>query len=159
MPAQLCIHELHPEYCGYCNPKLATPDTKRGRPSLRHTWADAIFDQIPADGETPISADDLVEATGLTKGQVAAGVAYLRDQHPEFPLLSSRDGYQFSIDPEAVIAFQRWRARAALTTMRRLWTGAVKPYLNKTARKPERLLITKQFERLLEDLADVGSET
>lgn len=157
MPAQLCIHELNPHFCGYCNPDLDPPSTKRGRPSLRHTWADAVFDKIPADGEPPVSADYLAAKTGLTLGQVGAAIAYLRDQHPEFPLISSADGYQFTVDPEAVIAFQRWRARSALTTMRRLWIGAIQPYLQKTAKKPERLLITKQFERLLEDLADIPS--
>lgn len=158
MPAQLCIHELNPQFCGYCNPNLDPPSTKRGRPALRHEWADAVFDEIPADGESPITAADLAKATGLTITQVAAGVAYLRDQHPEFPLLSSKEGYQFSLDPEAVVTFQRWRARAALTTMRRLWVGAVRPYLEKAARKPERTLVTKQFERLLEDLADVARD-
>lgn len=158
MPAQLCIHELNPQFCGYCNPDLEPPSTKRGRASLRHTWADAVFDVIPADGERPISVETLAVKTGLTKRQVQSGVAYLRDQHPEFPLISSGDGYQFTVDSEAIVAFQRWRARSALTTMRRLWTGAVQPYLEKKATKRERAAATKQFERLLEDLADVGRE-
>jgi len=129
-----------------------------GRPAERPTWAAAIFEHIPevgVDGDIWRGKAELAALTGLTAAQVAAAVAYLRDTYPDLPLVSGRDGYRWSTDADDVVAFRQWRARTAHTTMRRLWTGVMKPYLDELGDAKVTNPITKQFERLLEDMGEL----
>lgn len=128
----------------------------KGRPPLRPRWAELVFDKIPHDRW--ITGNDLMALTGLTYMQVVYGVAYLRDNFPDFPLVSSKQGYRFSVDAREVRAFAAWRAKTALTIMRHAYRGVVAPYLQ-TVGAREKINVTKQFERALEDLGDLVSAT
>lgn len=152
---QRCIHELQSAACSICNGADAKEQAKRGRPSQRKGWADAVFQHIPVNEEGWISNPDLAEISGLTGGQVAAAVAYLRDNHPDLPLVSGPQGYTFTVDEADVNRFRLARARSANTTVRRLWYGVLKPYLEKKADAGETRLMTKQYERLLEDIEEL----
>jgi hypothetical protein len=124
-----------------------------GRPLLRPRWALAIFDNIPKGVDAqPISGADLADRTGLSYVQVLAGAAYLRDNYPELPLVSSKAGYLFSAEPQRVHAFWHWRMSCALTIVRRLMTGVIIPFLNTLGDTPTTRLVRKQFERAVEDL-------
>lgn len=123
----------------------------------RSEWADVVFDLIP-DGpnDAPISRKDLATRTELTLDQVRYGIDYLRDNVPDLPLLSSPEGYIFSIEPDRNAAFKAMRAKLALTVMRRTWLGALRPYLTQAGLdNPAAKLAAKQFERAIEDLADI----
>lgn len=92
---------------------------------------------------------------GLTQHQVTTAIAYLRDHYPDFPLLSSPLGYRFSVNEAEINRFRCARARVANTIIRRLWTGTMKPFLECGGELAETRLITKQFERLLEDIEEL----
>lgn len=145
-----CIHDLLRTECGICNGALARQNARP--PSSSERCADAIFDLIPIEGY--ISNPHLAELTGLTGPQVAAGVAYLRDNYPEMPLVSGREGYSFTLKEADVNRFRLARQRAALTIYRRLWRGVIRPLV--ATMEPEKArYTTRAFERLLEDLEDM----
>lgn len=152
MSEVVCIHELDPAHCTICNGRDIRQ--RRKRAPMAERYADAIFDHIPAEDGGWIAQGDLAELVELSGAQVAAGVAYLRDNYPELPLVSSTQGYCFTCDEATVNRYRQARMRSALTAVRRLWRGTIKPYVDKTRRvsKREREIITKQFERLIEDL-------
>ena len=131
------------------------PKRRRGRPMLRDKWAEQVFMHIPVGDDQGLTAAELAEVTGLSPQQVSAAVAYLRDHYPELPLVSGKTGYRFSLDAADVEAFRRWRVRSAQTTIRRAWTGVVKPYLDRAGSALETRIIARQFERLLEDLEEL----
>jgi hypothetical protein len=155
---QLCIHELTADFCTICNGH----DAVRKRAPRAESYADAIFDHIPVEAEGWISKDDLAQEAGLTGAQVAAAVAYLRDNYPQLPLVSSTDGYCFTLNEADVNRFRMARTRSALTTYRRLWRGVVKPFLDKSVEshrmtRREAEFLTKQYDRLLDDLDGMAS--
>ena len=130
------------------------PRSKRSR---RAEWAARVFDHIPAgDAAVPISGSDLCALAGLTLNQVQNGVEELRDQHPDLPLVSSTKGYIFTTEMAAVAAYRGARAKSAHTTIRRLWDGTIKPYISQPGfNRNEARQTTKEFERVIEDLADI----
>lgn len=125
------------------------------RPSRRSAWADQVFDHIPGIGSEPLSGDALAKASNLTTAQVQSAVAYIRDNYPEFPLISSPDGYYFSMDLDAMNKFRRARMKSALTTIRRTWSGAVKPYLDRINNPIISNTLHKQYKRLMEDMGEL----
>lgn len=160
MSEQLCIHELLAIECGICNGAMARQSLKRA-PSAQG-YADVIFDLIPVDDEGPISKCDLAEKAGLTEAQVGAGVAYLRDNYPELPLVSDVRGYAFTLNEADINRFRLARQRSALTIYRRLWRGVVKPWIQKSAEQGsisarEAGSVTMQFEHLLDSLEFMAS--
>lgn len=131
---------------------------KRGRPPLKPGWADAIFNHIPHDGWLHVW--ELQARTNLTYGQVEAAIAYLRENFPDFPLVSSpQQGVRFSVDPRDVRAFAKWRVSTAVTILSRCFTGSVAPYLSQLGDHRQEVSVRRQFERTLEDLGDLVSAT
>ena len=125
----------------------------RGRPPLRPGWAERIRPLIPSETEDrDISVSGLMDATGLGYMQVQAGVGWLRDNQPDLPLVSSRAGYRFTTDPRRVRSFRRWRAATAYTILRRLYRGAIAPYLHTLPDRGLAQLVERQFERVLQDI-------
>jgi hypothetical protein len=156
--AELCIHDLIPSGCAVCNGADVTQRAKRPPAAERHS--EAIFDLIPVvadDTDRPISNQKLAAESGLTPAQVAAAVAYMRDNYPELPLVSSSDGYCFTLRSGDINRFRLARMRAALTIIRRLWRGVIKPYVDRRV-KNEKMgadqagFLTMQFEHLLDYL-------
>jgi len=132
----------------------------RGRPAQRPGWAARIVMLIPTQADDRwISASELMDAAGLTYMQVIAAIAWLRDNHPEYPLISSRSGYRFSVDAQLVREFTKWRLRTSLSVMRRCYTGVVAPYLTKVPDNVYGPLVKIQYERLLEDLGRLITST
>lgn len=129
--------------------------------SKRSEWADLVFEHIPSGpNDVPIGRKDLAALVELTVDQVQNGIDYLRDNLPDLPLLSSREGYIFSIEPDRNAAFKKARAKLSYTVMRRTWLGALKPYLTQASldnpdAKAAMKLAAKQFERAIEDLAEI----
>ena len=118
--------------------------------------AEKIFQHIPFTAATGVSGHELAARAGISLDQVYTAVAHLREHFPDDPLIASaRDGYHWTYDPSKVGAFQRWRALSAQTTMRRLWRGAVKPYVEQKRVPILTEYLTKQFERLLEDIGSL----
>lgn len=117
-------------------------------------WSQLIFMHIPTvnDGD-PISGADLAAATGLSTRQIRHAVAYLRDNFPEFPLVSSPKGYRFSLDNIDVQQYRRARVRTAHTTIKRMYAGVVRPYLQQTVPPDIAEMVTRQFSRVLEDVS------
>jgi len=155
MSEQLCIHELIATECGICNGAAARESPKRA--PAAEGYSDVIFDLIPAEGEGPISKSDLADKSGLSEAQVAAGIAYLRDNYPELPLVSDSRGYSFTLNEADINRFRLSRQRSALTTYRRLWRGVMKPWVQKSVEQGLRAehdadFIILQFEHLLDTL-------
>lgn len=127
----------------------------------RLSYAEQVLTFIPsAEGAEPISAAELSAKTGLTPGEVQEGVAMLRDVFTgdsDTPLLSSPKGYVFTFDAAQNAAFRQNRAKTAHTIIRRSWHGAIKRYIASlpAERQAEAKLITKGFERVLDDLGDL----
>jgi hypothetical protein len=118
--------------------------------------AEKVFPHIPFTPGTGLAGHELADRAGISLDQVYEGVAFLRENFPDDPLIaSSRDGYHWTYDPKKVGAFQQWRALSAQTTMRRLWRGAVKPYVEEKGVPGQSEFLTKQFERLLEDIGSL----
>ena len=127
------------------------------KPNRRAEFAARVFDHIPAGlGATPIAGEDLAAAAGLSTDQVQRGVQELRDSHPDLPLVSSPKGYLFTTEAGAVAAYRSARAKSAHTTVRRLWDGTIKPYISQPGfNNREARRTAKEFERVIEDLADI----
>jgi hypothetical protein len=134
---------------------LPTLPKRATKPPKAAEWAERIFNHIPALGEAPKSGEQLAADAGLKVTQIQKAIGYLRDTYPEFPLISSPDGYHFTMDADAVNAFRRARMKSALTTIRRTWEGAVKPYLDHINDEVVSLTVRKQYERLFEDVSDL----
>jgi hypothetical protein len=133
---------------------------KRGRPPLKPGWAELVFMHIPTSHDTRwATANELMAQTGLRYMQVTAAIEYLRDNFPEFPLVSCKKGYRFSVDPREVRAFAAWRAKTAMTILRHSYRGAVAPYLKNMPQSPIVPVVRKQFERALEDLGELITAT
>lgn len=148
-----CVHELEEAWCTICNGH--DKKQKQGRPALRPQWAEVVKSWIPAVGADWISGDELAEVSGLTRPQITSAIAYLRDNEPEFPLVSGVEGYRFSLDEADVNQYRKSAARTAHTRIRRSWRGVIRPYLTAgELNEAEMRRITKTFERLLEDLEE-----
>lgn len=150
-----CIHGIEDvTWCTICNGH----DQARpiGRPAMRPEWAAVVKSWIPAIGADWITGDDLADVTGLTRPQVSAAVAHLRDNEPDFPLVSGPEGYRFSLDEADVNRYRASAARTAHTRIRRSWRGVIRPYLVASGLDADVVrLHTRTFERLLEDLDDL----
>jgi hypothetical protein len=133
----------------------------RGRPTQRSGWAAQIFQHIPSEHEDRwVSGIQLMQLTGLKYMQVVYGVQYLRDNFPEFPLVSMpKRGYRFSMDGRDVRAHAQWRVKTAFTIIRHAYRGAVAPYLQKLPDSPLAPVVKRQFERALEDLGELIAAT
>lgn len=125
------------------------------------SYAERVLEHIPTTADaTPVSVATLCAKTGLTTEQVRLGVAELRDlftSTSDAPLLSGPRGYAFSFDAHQNEAFRQSRAKTAHTIIRRSWHGAIKRYLATLPpdRAKEGRLITKGFERVLDDLGEL----
>jgi hypothetical protein len=124
------------------------------RPPAQARWAALVLQHLPHDRW--ISGVELQQLTTLKYQQVIDGVAHLRDEHPDFPLISKPfKGYRFSVDPRDVREFQQWRVSTSFTIMRRAYWGAIAPYLESLPASHERTVVRRNFERALEDLGDL----
>jgi hypothetical protein len=127
----------------------------------RLSYAEQVLTFIPStEGAEPISVADLSIKTGLSPDDVRDGVAMLRDVftgESDTPLLSSPKGYVFTFDAAQNAAFRQNRAKTAHTIIRRAWHGAIKRYIASLPieQQAEAKLITKGFERVLDDLGDL----
>lgn len=138
------------------NDPLPFPRTRKGG-IPKAVLASRVFDCIPVgDKEAPVSRADLCALSGLTVAQVKAGLEYIRDHHPDLPLVHTAAGYRFTTDADSVTANRIEGVRSVLTRMRRLWDGLVNPYISQPGFNQRDLKrVTKQFERVIEDLADI----
>jgi hypothetical protein len=143
-----CIHEIRREWCATCNPP-------RDPESNQVVWANEAMMVIPSDGETPMPVDEAASLADLTRHQFNVAVAYLRENHPDLPLVSDRNGIRFTMDAAQVRKFRAQGARTALTIVRRRFRGAVLPYLKASAASDSEVRrLTRQAERLLEDIEE-----
>ncbi|MFH8350555.1 RacP protein [Streptomyces sp. NPDC018045] len=89
----------------------------------------ALLEARPAGLHTP----QLMRACALTRSQVAAGIAMLRDQAAEKhwpPLVWTREGsYCFCGDPHELRRYEIRVTSEYLTEMRRLHSGTVAPHV------------------------------
>jgi hypothetical protein len=153
-----CIHELDANECAVCNGAVARERVKKAPSAER--YADAVFSIIPVEDEGWISQDELAEKAGLSGAQISSAVAYLRDNYPELPLVSSAQGYCYTLNEADINRFRLARQRSALTTYRRLWRGVIKPYIEKSVERGgisprEGKFLTKQYNLLLDALEDM----
>jgi hypothetical protein len=136
---------------------------RRGRPTERSGWAAQVFQHIPtADEDRWVSGVELQRLTGLKYMQVIYGIQYLKDNFPEFPLVSMpKRGYRFSLDGRDVRAHGQWRMKTAYTVVRHAYRGAIAPYLQHLQKSDGPLVpvVRRQFERALEDLGDLIAAT
>src|SRR5262245_25946653 len=113
---------------------------------------------IPShSSEQWISRRNLAHATGLSLSQVTKAVAHLRDAYPEFPLLSSHQGYRYSLLPGEVERFRAWRLTVGLTICRRTYSGCIGPYLEHLVSSGQLQAgqhdwHQRQFDRVLQDI-------
>jgi hypothetical protein len=122
----------------------------------RQQWGEAIFPHIPAGpAATPIQKYDLAAEAHLSSQQVAYGVGWLRDQFPDLPLCSTRQGYWFTDDQAQVEESRARLGHQATVVARRTWTGIVQPYLRRQTDPRTLALLTKVNERMLADLSDI----
>ena len=142
-----CIHDIDRRWCYDCNPP-ASPA------SNAEVWADAVSMVIPGDGEDPMSVDDVAAAAGLTRHQFNKAVAWMRENYPDLPLVSSPAGISFTMDEATVNAFRRSRARSAETTIRRMMRGAVLPYVQQTATNRQYRRMQRMTDSLLDEIAE-----
>lgn len=149
-----CVHDLEGITCAICHPRGDITPARRGRPLLTAGWADQLVSWIPAIGADWISRDDLAEVSGLSPEQVSRAVAWLRDNSPELPLVSGPEGYRFSLSEQDIARYKNSALKTAKTRIRRAWTGVIRPYLDHIDSADTRL-ITKQFERLVEDIEEL----
>lgn len=135
------------------------PHKGKRKPSQRPEWAARVFDYIPSGANAaPITGEKLGALADLSPSQLNAAIEYIRDNHPDLPLVSGPKGYQFTINASTVAAYYNARAKAAFTIMRRLYDGAVQPFLKQSGiSSKDANLIAKQFSRAIEDLADIIS--
>lgn len=121
-------------------------------------YARVIAPLLPVYPEKPCHTADIMAMSGLTKAQVWEGIAWMKDHRPELPITSNpRLGYLITCDPETVGDTRRERAHYAYTHMRRLYEGTIVPYMRETLTLQESAFVTRQFSRLLEDIAAVTS--
>lgn len=133
------------------------------RPSnnTRRRWANLVMPYLPTAPDAPISVPELVQKTQLRSQEVHHGVGMIRDEMASDggrPLLSSGAGYRFSFDEAEVADFRSRQTRRAYTTIRRLYSGVIRPYL--AAQPPgsqEGKQAAKQMSRALEDLHELIS--
>jgi hypothetical protein len=144
----VCLHELEQAQCSICTPVATRPRPVEVRAAQLERW-------IPALNESPVSAADLADVSGLNVSQIYEAVGFLRDAYPDLPLVSDGRGYRWSLDREDIDRYQAARAKTALTQVRRSWRGVVKPYLEEFGDTATTRLIAKQYERLLEDIEDM----
>lgn len=132
-----------------------------GRPRGRAGWAARIIPHLPTAPGQWITGGQLQQLAGLPRyQQVIDGVAYLRDAHPDFPLVSKPfRGYTISNDARDVREFQHWRVSTAYTTMGRAYWGAIAPHLAAMPVSPQRNAVVRNFERALEDLGDLITQS
>jgi hypothetical protein len=124
-----------------------------GRPPLRPRWAALIEPHIPPEiDDRDVSASDLMNLTGLGYMQVIAGVAWLKDNRPNLPLVSSKAGYRFTTDAQRVRTHRHWRLATAYTVLRRVYRGVISPYLASMSNRPLAQMVERQFERVLQDV-------
>ncbi len=128
---------------------------KRKGPSKPAQYGGLVFQLIPSAPKS-ISCRELQRKLNLSRHQVESGVAYLRDTYPNVPLVSSQDGYTFTTNERQVKTFQQMRMLVARTTVRRVFRGVILPFIKINAPMMEPL-ITKQFERLMQDIGDLVS--
>lgn len=114
-----------------------------------------IQETIPVDSD-PVSLWELSKVVDMTTQATQKLVAQIREDNPHLPLITAPSGgYYYSTDEEAVAAYKRQRLQMALTTTRRLWRGAVLPMLELTGDERLVSLYTRQFERVLTDIAEL----
>jgi hypothetical protein len=142
-----CIHLIDAQWCADCNPAAGPESPLEG-------WINDVFAVIPTDGEQPKSRDVIALESGHTLHETDTAVAAIRERHPDLPLVSDRNGLRFTLDHLDLVKYQHARASQALTLMRRMFRGALVPYMLHTADPSEVRRAQRQMERLLEDMEE-----
>jgi hypothetical protein len=145
-----CIHDIEEAWCATCNPPVYGPGPV--------DFANDVSQFIPATDNPAdaISNAMLATVTGLSPSQVGQGIAWIRENIPDMPLISDRNGYRFTTDDDAVRRFRNTGARAALTMIRRRYRGALLPWLSTSGANTQQVhRLTRQFDRVMEDMADL----
>jgi hypothetical protein len=118
-------------------------------------WADHLFQVVPCVGEDPKPSRAITAETGLTQDQIYDAAAFIRDNYPEFPLVSSAKGYHFTVESGLVDRYRLARVKTGYTTIRRTWQGVVRPYLETLEDRKLARATAKQYERVLEDVREL----
>jgi hypothetical protein len=89
-------------------------------------------------------------------GQVRSAVALIRDQQPELGLVSTIEGYRFTVETKPVKDYTRARVSTAQTQLARTFTGVYKQWLDdQEAAGADPLLLRlarEQFERTMREV-------
>ena len=126
----------------------------KGKSKLQQNM-DKVLLHIPNGkfGEIEISRKAMAEATDLTEDQVGFAIASIRDAHPELPLITTSDGYLYTVDSDEVFRYQHKRVKSARTSIRRTWNGTVEPWLKGLDPKIARRVI-RAYQRMLEEMEE-----
>ncbi|MFJ6699834.1 RacP protein [Streptomyces sp. NPDC091272] len=103
---------------------------RRGDAAREH--AEAICRALRQARPAGLHMPQLTRATELTCGQARSGLAMMRDiitTKGWSPVIYTRaDGYQFTVDPDELEAYETARVHVLLTEVRRLITGTIAPH-------------------------------
>lgn len=135
--------------------RLTKEQRDERREIVRRDRKIAVMDLIPFSPEPFRSMREFMDGTGLNRIQVLAAMAAIREDFPKDPLVSSTFGYRWSLTADEVRDYKNAQARNAHTRMTRLWRGTLLPYVQATGTPEQVRDMTKQFERLIQDLADI----
>ena len=135
-------------------------------PSLTQARAESVFDHLIANPDG-LTLTDLATRLDCTYKQARDGIARLRDTLgvDAKALVYDTRGigqgkragvYFFTLDADLIDRHRARIVRGAFTTMRRLYTGTLRPYLHS---QPDAIarIVARQFERLLEDMDELIS--
>lgn len=118
-----------------------------------------IFDAYVDNIGTALTDQQLRSITGLTVGQFARGKVHLRetvaaDEHYMYVSQSGRGGGSYlTRRPEDAREYTRGRTKVFTKQLRRIQSGTLREL---DLRDPSAVLITRQIDRLIEDLHFVG---
>jgi len=115
-------------------------------------WAAIIHPLIP-DPNTPgsIHVRELAQQLGICGAYVREVMGYMKDNYPQYALVSSREGYRFSTTRDEVEECVERLGGALQTGTRRLFTAVALPATNGRTRK--RTAVQKAYSTAAGDLA------
>lgn len=119
-------------------------------------------------GGNPVPGATLALALGLSERQLHYRIGLLRElgvvrtdtlgNSVDLPLLTTRRGYLFSIDPDANLQWRSTRIKIGLTIFRRTYNEAVKRFAASLPAAQQAVVkrkLGRSFERIIEDIGDV----
>lgn len=120
------------------------------------TFTKLVAAAIPASPNQPKLISEIATELGDTESRVKAAIARIKDDYPDLPLTSSRQGYLWSREREDVRRHARKEVKYVSTRTRRsLLDGLLTPYYESChAEQVERARQRIQF--VLDDLAQIA---